>query len=298
MGRLILIGILFSLIAQTSASAAAAPFFYSGNGKISLSSKAGVFQGAFRHADGTYDQKALARITTVLGGNWKKPESSIELRFIEFLDYLQDTFHTQKITITSGYRSPNHNQHLRKQGKLAGKASLHQYGMAADVEFVGTSSKRVWEHVRKLGIGGVGFYHGAKVHIDVGPARYWDETTSGVGTNAADDNKLILLFTDRDIYSAGDTITTRFARMTAWPIGVDTEWMLEKEVKQEWKKVKQVGEKSHCKLFSSILDMTSLPVTLPSDLEPGKYRLIATFCARSQSSMPESISSHLFEIRP
>ena len=45
-----------------------------------------------------------------------------------------------------------------------------------------------------------GYYHGDVVHIDVGPARFWDETTSGVGTGISDGNKLIGIITDYDVY--------------------------------------------------------------------------------------------------
>ena len=106
------------------------------------------------------------------------------------------------------------------QGKLAAKASLHQYGMAADLKMEGVPARRVWEYVKALGFGGTGYYHGQTVHIDVGPARSWDEKTSGVGTGISEDNKLIGIVTDFDRYRAGETITLRFTRMTAFPIGV------------------------------------------------------------------------------
>ena len=78
-------------------------------------------------------------------------------------------------------------------------------------------SVRVWKYVKQLGFGGAGYYHGELVHVDVGPARSWDEKTSGVGTDISENNKLIGLTTDFDIYRADDVVTLRFIRMTAFP---------------------------------------------------------------------------------
>ncbi|WP_319404917.1 DUF882 domain-containing protein [uncultured Desulfosarcina sp.] len=109
---------------------------------------------------------------------------------------------------------------------MAAKASLHQYGMVPDFILEGVSSKRVWEYVRSIGFGGTGYYHGKTVHVDVGPSRFWDEKSSGVGTGLSDDNKLIGLVTDYDVYGPGEWVRLRFIRMTAFPIGVQSEFKL------------------------------------------------------------------------
>ena len=84
------------------------------------------------------------------------------------------------------------------------------------------------EYGQDAGFGGAGYYHGDTVHIDVGPARSWDETTSGVGTGISDDNKLIGLVSDYDLYRPGEMVTLRFIRMTAFPIGVASEFALDR----------------------------------------------------------------------
>ena len=206
-------------------------YFYKGNGRINLiSAKNGItFNGQYRQSKGIYDEKALKTIHRLFGGQNDKPLSTISLRLIEFLDYLEDNLHPgARITIVSGWRSPKYNTDLRNKGRLAAKASLHQYGMAADIKIQGTSSKRVWNTVKKLGFGGTGYYKGELVHIDVGPSRSWDEKTSGVGTDISTQNKLIGLVTDYDIYLPGEMIDLRFIRMTAFPIGVNPEFVLEK----------------------------------------------------------------------
>lgn len=274
-------------------------FFYSGDGKISLRSNKSkaAFAGTYRTPQGEYLQKPLAIIASVFGSG--ADPRKISLRFIEFLDYLQDNFKGGTITIASGYRSPSYNKALRENGALAGKASLHQYGMAADVQMAGVSSKKIWEYVRELKFGGTGFYHGKYVHLDVGPTRWWDETSSKVGTDIADDNKLIILVSDRDIYKPGETINLMFARMTAWPIGVEPEFVLESVEKKNSKKIIPAtfeGEGKKCHIFDDWKPMLNMSWQLPSDLKPGTYTIRAKFCDKQWEAMPSEIATDEFKI--
>jgi uncharacterized protein YcbK (DUF882 family) len=281
-------------------------FFYYGDGRINLvSEKNGIsFNGQYRKSKGIYDEKALKTIHRLFGAEKNRPLSTISLRLIEFLDYLEDTFHPgARITIVSGYRSPQYNTDLRNKGRLAAKASLHQYGMAADIKIQGTSSKRVWNTVKKLGFGGTGYYKGETVHIDVGPARSWDEKTSGVGTDISTQNKLIGLVTDYDIYLPGEMIDLRFIRMTAFPIGVSPEFVLEKVEKNGQSKEMArfnpsfaISAKSQCPQFSDIDQMTGIRWKLPSDIFPGRYKIRTFFCKRLWEDMPVEIFTPEFDI--
>jgi uncharacterized protein YcbK (DUF882 family) len=281
-------------------------YFYKGNGRINLvSAKNGItFNGQYRKGKGIYDKKALKIIQRLFGGQNNRPLSSISLRLIEFLDFLEDHFHPgARITIVSGWRSPQYNTDLRNKGKLAAKASLHQYGMATDMKMQGISSKRIWNMVKKLGFGGTGYYKGKLVHIDVGPARYWDEKTSGVGTNISIQNKLIGLVTDYDIYLPGERIELRFIRMTAFPIGVAPEFVLEKVEKngqqKEMTRFKPsfvIGDKRNCPRFSDIGHMMGIRWTLPRDIPAGRYKIRAFFCHRLWKAMPTKIDTPEFAI--
>ncbi|HSO19101.1 MAG TPA: DUF882 domain-containing protein, partial [Desulfosarcina sp.] len=206
-------------------------------------------------------------------------------------------------TITSGYRSPAYNTRVRDGGGLAAKASLHQYGMAADFVLAGVPSAKVWQTVKALEFGGAGYYHGRTVHVDVGPARSWDETTSGVGTGISDDNKLIRLVTDFDVYRAGDPVVMRFTRMTAFPIGVVPVFFVEhrsgsappgKALPFEPRFAAPATDR--CPQFDDIDEMAAIRWTLPSDLAPGRYAVRARFCEPFWEGMPLEIATPEFEV--
>jgi uncharacterized protein YcbK (DUF882 family) len=281
-------------------------YFYNGDGKLNLlSAKNGMsFNGQYRKSKGIYDENALKTINRLFGAEKDRPLSTISLRLIEFLDYLEDHLHPgARITIVSGYRSPQYNTDLRNKGRLAANASLHQYGMAADIKISGTSSKRVWNTVKKLGFGGTGYYQGELVHIDVGPARSWDEKTSGVGTDISIQNKLIGLVTDYDIYLPGEMIDLKFIRMTAFPIGVNPEFVLEKlEKNGQLKEIARfkpsftITATTQCPQFSDIAQMMGIRWKLPSDILPGRYKICASFCQRLWEDMPTEIFTPEFDI--
>jgi len=289
--------LLVSISSTPPQEKAASRYFYSGDGAIDIA----AFKGTYRDASGNYNPAALARIRKSYGG-------PMEIRFIEFLDYLQDHFKGGKISITSGYRSPKYNKSIRKKGALAGKASMHQYAMAADIRMKGVQTKKIWEYVRDLNYGGAGYYQGANVHLDVGPSRFWDQNTSKVGTDIADENKLITLIQDKDIYYPGEDMNLRFVRMTAYPIGVSPKFTLERKKGDGWKptdsfevsrgtsdssKVSRVA----CPKYSSIAEMKNFRVSLPHKLKPGRYRIVAEFCEEEWEAMPDEISSYEFVVK-
>jgi len=74
------------------------------------------------------------------------------------------------LTITSGYRSPEHNS------KVGGaKNSAHMRGNAVDVSFGGgeQATLKLIEAASKAGIGGIGVYRPGVVHLDTESRRAW-----------------------------------------------------------------------------------------------------------------------------
>ena len=281
-------------------------YFFSGDGNITLYGERTdkSFSGTYRKGLGSYDEKALNEICRVFDAPYEPSRMVLSLRLIEFIDYLGDRLHRgAKITITSGYRKPEYNTMLRKKGNLAAKASLHQYGMAADLKIEGVEAETLWYYVRNLNFGGAGYYHGEMVHIDVGPARFWDETTSGVGTGISDGNKLIGMITDYDVYGPGMTVMLRFIRMTAFPIHVIPEFSLipqdgrdEIENCRSFVPVFKTFQTDGCMRFGNIDEMNNITWVLPMDLKPGRYKIQARFCDDAWPDMPPQIHSPQFEI--
>ncbi len=281
-------------------------YFYAGDGTITLyNERTGKsFSGAYRKGLGSYDERALNEICRVFEAPCELSRMGLSLRLIEFIDYLEDHFNSgAKITITSGYRKPEYNTMLREKGNLAAKASLHQYGMAVDLKIEGVKPETLWHYVRDIKFGGAGYYHGDVVHIDVGPARFWDETTSGVGTGISDGNKLIGIITDYDVYGPGMTVTLRFIRMTAFPIRVISEFSLirqndrdEMENRQSFIPAFNISQKDRCMGFRNIDAMNTIKWELPMDLKPGRYKIKASFCGDAWPDMPQQIQTPEFEI--
>jgi uncharacterized protein YcbK (DUF882 family) len=281
-------------------------FNYSGDGVIRLvGEKSGTsFKGRYRQDSGLYDEKAYRSLCHVFSAPYDPLHLGLSLRLVEFLDFLQDRFGSSvDMIITSGYRTPAYNTHLRNQGGLAAKASLHQYGMAADLKMTGVSSRRIWDYVKVLGFGGAGYYHGDVVHIDVGPARSWDEKSSGVGTGISDDNKLIGLVTDYDRYRPGGRVLLRFIRMTAFPIGVDTlfELLPPASMNSEVNVVTfrpffAVPIKKKCPQFADIEQLAIIQWQLPKAVPAGRYTIRAGFCDQNWAAMPDRVSTPEIEV--
>jgi uncharacterized protein YcbK (DUF882 family) len=282
-------------------------FKHSGDGMINIASEKNgkTFNGHYRDKHGRYSDEAYKAICQVFGAPYSTKRKVLSLRLIEYLDLLEDRLIPGALlTVTSGYRAPAYNTRLRQGGALAAKASLHQYGMAADFFMQGVSSKRIWEYVRSLEFGGTGYYQGRSVHVDVGPTRFWDQKTSGVGTGLSDDNKLIGLVTEYDFYAPGELLTLTFIRMTAFPIKVDGELALiskdngaHEQSLLPFRPEPAVTPGEKCRKFDNIEQMASIRWRLPSNVRSGRYLVRARFCDNAWEQMPKEVSTPEFEIR-
>jgi len=301
----VLITCLF-LVAASASATEGARFFHDGNGQLQLTSEKNgqTFEGVYRSAAGRYDETALKAIYRVFGAAYDPAFPRLSLRLIAFLDFLEDRLRPgAQITVTSGYRSPEYNTGVRSRGGLAAKASLHQYGMAADIIMDGVPSQRVWHTVKSIGFGGTGYYHGRTVHVDVGPARSWDEKTSGVGTGISDDNKLIGMVTDFDVYRPGEKMVLRFIRMTAFPIAVFPAFSLDRRNGGEtaaevatFEPIFVTATDGACPQFDDIDQMAAIGWVLPPDLSLGHYAIRARFCGSAWEAMPPEVVTPNFEV--
>jgi len=266
-------------------------YFVSGDGWIQLTN-AKTKQSAriqYRLPDGSYPQDAHQRISSLFG---VPPQSrdSISLRLISLLDYIEDHYH-QPIEIISGYRSPEYNQHLRAQGRLAAKASLHMEGMAADIRMRKVLSAEWFQTIKALNCCGVGYYHDNSVHVDTGPARYWDETTSKVRTNISEHNKQVMARTDQDIYLPGETVELKLARITDYPIGFASRLAIVRDG-QILQDFAFDAKSEECLAVKEPQARTS-KWTIPASFRPdGRIQIRVYFCNNPFPEMPEQIESN------
>jgi len=207
-----------------SASPAQSPrFFFSGDGFFDLYHARFDERIAIQYRDrlGRYDPVALERIAYFLRSRDDGKVGRISLRLIELIDFVEDRVRPQRTVLVSGYRSPTFNDKLRRQGSQVADASLHTEGMAVDVQLVGADLHAVWIDLRKLKVGGVGYYkREGFLHLDTGPPRFWDESTSAVSENLSKGNARLFGRTEFDRYGDLDGALISLHRVTAFPVRI------------------------------------------------------------------------------
>jgi uncharacterized protein YcbK (DUF882 family) len=207
-------------------TAALPRFFLAGSGRLVLHHGhfGTTLDVRYRRADGTYDADALAQIGHFFRSREDGRETAVDLRLIELLAYIHDHYHPRQMILTSGFRSPEFNADLRNAGGGVARASLHTEAMAADIMFTGLDMRRLWQQLRVLHSGGAGYYRSGKfIHIDTGPARFWEETTSRVGEDLSAGNARIFTRTDFDRYPRVDGAAVRLHSVTAFPLLIAAE---------------------------------------------------------------------------
>jgi uncharacterized protein YcbK (DUF882 family) len=123
--------------------------------------------------DGKYIQEEVNRINYFLRCHYTNIVRPISIQVIDLLCEIKNRFaFGREVTIISGYRSPEYNQHLQNLGRHVAGDSLHLGGLAIDFAIPGISTEKVAKAAVQLQAGGVGIYR-TFVHIDVGRVRHW-----------------------------------------------------------------------------------------------------------------------------
>lgn len=255
-------------------------YFFEGDGRLHLvNSKTGAGgEIRYRTEQGVYSEADHQKINRIFGVPQNSSEE-IALRLIALLDYVQEKLHGGTIRIVSGYRSPTYNEGLRKKGRLAAKTSTHIEGMAGDINLDGVDGKKLWEFVRDLDCCGAGYYHGKGIHIDVGPSRFWDETSTKVEQDLGGHNKLLLLRTDFDRYHPGETAHLAVSRITDYPVGIRFK-----------------GHKE-CRHLETRAQARSLTWEIPGNTKNGKTQIEFEVCDKNFPEMPDQIVSNVIEVQ-
>jgi uncharacterized protein YcbK (DUF882 family) len=289
---------LFLLCSLTAGAAPSGRFLIEGDGKVDLINKKTGAGGpiTYRTPGGDYPESAQRRINQIFGVPPNASEG-IAIRLTALLDYLQDHLNGGRITIVSGYRSPTYNEGLRQKGRLVARTSMHVEGMAADIEIEGVEGKRLWEFVRGLDCCGAGYYHTKMIHVDVGPSRFWDETSTKVEQDLGARNKLILLRTEWDLYRPGEEVRMTLGRITDYPIGIRRDGQLV-QAGQEVVGVRLENGRTDCLLIRNRSAARSLAWKIPKGIAPKeKARIRISFCQRRFPEMPEGIDSNPISIK-
>ncbi len=273
-------------------------YFISGDGKISLTNPKTKKTVHVTYDDGDgFSPKSWEQINQLFGIQTTHKEEKISKRLIALLDALQDKFHQGMITIVSGYRSPEYNEGLRKKGRLAAMTSLHIEGMAADINIDGVDGKELWEYVRGLECCGAGYYHGKGIHIDTGPVRFWDETSTKVKEKLGEHNKLILADTEYDIYGPQETINVSLGRITDYPISIHKKV----RIKNDTKTIAELNlnhDSDNCIPIQNRHAAKNLSLTLPEKIKSfDKARLEISFCEKPFPEMKDVIVSNPISLR-
>src|ERR1043166_1961392 len=128
--------------------------------------------------NGRYDEDGLKKLNYFLR-DWRNDEQTqMDPQLFDILWEVTREVNTREpIRIVSSYRSPATNSMLRRRSRGVAKFSQHMLGKAIDFNISGVSVEDLRVAGLRLQRGGVGFYPGSFVHVDVGSVRPWPRMT-------------------------------------------------------------------------------------------------------------------------
>ena len=124
--------------------------------------------------NGRYDEDGLKKLNYFLR-DWRNDDvTRMDPQLFDILwEVVRDLGTEEPIRIVSSYRSPATNQMLRRRSRGVAQFSQHMLGKAIDFNINGAPVEKLREIAMRLQRGGVGFYPGSFVHVDVGSVRHW-----------------------------------------------------------------------------------------------------------------------------
>jgi uncharacterized protein YcbK (DUF882 family) len=127
---------------------------------------------------GRYDEDGLKKLSYFLR-DWRNDEQTrMDPQLFDILWEVSREVDTKEaIHIVSSYRSPQTNSMLRRRSRGVAQFSQHMLGKAIDFHIPGVSVEQLRAAGMRLQRGGVGFYPGSFVHVDVGSVRHWPRMT-------------------------------------------------------------------------------------------------------------------------
>ncbi len=125
--------------------------------------------------NGHYVNSSLSDINNIMRDHHAGEARQIDTNLLDLLHCIRvDLSTNEPFHILSGYRCPETNAFLRKQGWAVSDRSLHEKGKAVDIRLPETAISLLRRTAYRLKMGGVGYYPKLNfVHVDVGSVRYW-----------------------------------------------------------------------------------------------------------------------------
>jgi uncharacterized protein YcbK (DUF882 family) len=128
--------------------------------------------------NGRYDEEALKKLNYFLR-DWRNDDQvRMDPQLFDILwEVTREVGTEEPVRIVSSYRSPATNAMLRRRSRGVAQFSQHMLGKAIDFNINGAPVEKLREIAMRLQRGGVGFYPGSFVHVDVGSVRHWPRMT-------------------------------------------------------------------------------------------------------------------------
>jgi uncharacterized protein YcbK (DUF882 family) len=128
---------------------------------------------AYRNGSGEYLPEAVSSLNHFLRCHYNQQVTEMDLLVVD-LHAVDESGGQNEIHIISGFRSPEYNEKLHREGRGVARSSYHLLGKAIDFRIPGKSLAALRDAALRLREGGVGYYPGAGfVHIDSGRFRTW-----------------------------------------------------------------------------------------------------------------------------
>ncbi len=122
---------------------------------------------------GVYNPGALEELDHFLRCHYTGEVVEMDIKVIDIVSDIQRAAgRPRPAEVISGYRSPEYNQLLRRQGSGVAEHSFHMKGQAIDFLIPGVPNRRLARLARLSSAGGVGIYS-KFIHVDSGPVRSW-----------------------------------------------------------------------------------------------------------------------------
>lgn len=122
----------------------------------------------YRDSSGLYDPSALREINYIMRCPHTSKETEMDMALIGLLTDIDHLFGGgNAFHLISGYRSPEYNALLHRNGHGVVKNSLHLRGTAADIKIPWVSTIDLFEVSKSLRKGGVGYYPSSNLSTSI-----------------------------------------------------------------------------------------------------------------------------------